>query len=152
MIRQAKVVPGLLTLLAAAALAAPAPRAGKTADEQIRAAVAETVKSGKHIILDFSADWCFDCHVLNEQMHSPGLAPLIARNYVVVHIDVGRFDKNLDVAARYGVPLRQGIPALAVLDEHGKLLYAQAQGEFQDARHLQPETVRAFFEKWKPQR
>jgi hypothetical protein len=30
--------------------------------------------------------------------------------------------------AKYGVPIRQGIPALAVLNPQGKLLYAMAQG------------------------
>ena len=39
--------------------------------EQIRAAVAEASKSRKNIILDFGGNWCFDCHVLDEQMHKP---------------------------------------------------------------------------------
>ena len=42
------------------------------------------------------------------------------------------------------------IPALAVLDPHGKLLYAQDQGQFEDARHMEYESFKAFFEQWKP--
>ena len=67
-----------------------------------------------------------------------------------MHVDVGRFDKNLDIARKYGVSLKKGIPALAVLDPHGKLLYAQNQGQFEDARHMEYESFKAFFEQWKP--
>ena len=69
---------------------------------------------------------------------------------MIVNIDTGRGDKNLDMAEKYGVPLKKGIPALAVLDPHGKLLYAQDQGQFADARHMSYESIMAFFEKWKP--
>jgi hypothetical protein len=41
----------------------------------------------------------------------------------VVSVDVGRLDKNLDVAKEYGVTVRGGdLPALAVLDTDGKVL------------------------------
>jgi thiol:disulfide interchange protein len=155
MTARSKCAIGILGIfLAGAAWAAPPRPAENQADahSQIRAAIADAMKSGKRIVLDFSADWCFDCHVLQEQMEKPELAELIRKNFVVVHVDVGRFDKNLDLAAQYDVPLRQGIPALAVLDEHGKLLYSQEKGQFQDARHLNAETIKAFFEKWKPAR
>ncbi len=69
---------------------------------------------------------------------------------MIVNIDTRRGDKNLDLAEKYGVPLKKGIPALAVLDPHGKLLYAQDQGQFEDARHMSYESIKAFFEQWKP--
>ncbi len=122
------------------------------AHQQIRVAVAEATKAGKNIILDFGGNWCFDCHVLDEQMHKPEMASLIEKNYVLVHIDVGRFDKNRELAKKYRVPLDKGVPALAVLDSQGKLLYAQDQGQFEDARHLDFESIKAFFEKWKAKR
>ncbi len=83
-------------------------------------------------------------------MHKPELDPLIKKSFVVVNIDVGRFNKNLDVGEKYGVPVKKGIPALAVLDSQGKLLYAQDQGQFADARHMARDSFTAFFEKWKP--
>jgi thiol:disulfide interchange protein len=116
----------------------------------IRAALARASKEHKYVILDFGANWCLDCHVLEEAMRRPELAPVIAKSFIVVHIDVGRFDKNVDLADEYHVPLKKGVPALAVLDGRGKLLEAQEQGEFEDARHLGFDAIRAFFEKWKP--
>jgi hypothetical protein len=50
------------------------------------------------------------------------------------------------------VPLKHGIPALAVLDPGGKLLYAMDQAQFADARHMSYESIKEFFMKWEPKR
>ena len=122
------------------------------AREQISEAVARAGREHKNVLLVFGADWCYDCHVLEAQMKTPELSSLISKNFVVVEIDVGKFDRNLDLAEKYRVPLKKGIPALAVLDSNGKLLYAQAEGQFESARWLKYEQIRDFFEKWKPKR
>jgi hypothetical protein len=83
-------------------------------------------------------------------MHTPELASLIEKNFVVVDINVGRYDKNLDLAEQYHVPIKNGIPALAVLDSPGKLLYAMDQGQFADARHMSYQSIKAFFVQWEP--
>ena len=120
------------------------------APKQVTATIVEATHSGKNIVLVFGANWCPDCLALDAQMHKPELAAIIAKNFLVVKVDVGRMDKNLELARKYGVPLRRGIPAMAVLDPQGKLLYAQDQGQFADARHLSFESIQAFFEQWKP--
>jgi thioredoxin 1 len=120
------------------------------AHKQVESAIVEASKSGKNILLDFGANWCGDCHALDAQMRAPELASLIEGNYVVVHIDVGRMTKNVDLAQKYGIPLQKGIPALAVLNSRGKLLYSQDQGQFEDARHLGPDSFKEFFEQWRP--
>ena len=120
------------------------------APKQVTATITEASRRGKHIVLVFGANWCPDCHALDAQMHKPELAAIVEKNFLVVKIDVGGLDKNLALAQKYGVPLRCGIPALAVLDPQGKLLYAQNQGQFADARHLSFESIQAFFEQWKP--
>jgi len=104
----------------------------------------------KRVLLVFGGNWCFDCHVLDEAFHSPEIQPTLAAGFVVVHINIGRFDKNLDVAEQYQVPLTKGVPALAVLDAAGKLVFSQQGGEFQDARSMAPEDILAFLNKWQP--
>lgn len=120
------------------------------AHEQISAAISEATHAHKNIVLDFGANWCGDCHALDSAMQKPDLAALIAKNFVVVKVDVGRMNKNQDLAEKYHIPLKKGIPALAVLDPAGKLLYAQDQGQFEDARHMSYEAIKRFFEQWKP--
>ena len=120
------------------------------ARSEIDAALAEAAKDHKRVILVFGANWCYDCHVLDATFHSKDIAPLVEANYHVVHVNVGEEDKNLDLVAKYGVPLNKGIPALAVLDPDGKVVYTQKQGEFEDSVKIGPADVIAFLEKWRP--
>ena len=126
----------------------------ETADahQQVASAIAEASKAQKNVVLVFGANWCGDCRALNEQMHKDELAALIASNYEVVKIDVGRFNKNKDIAAKYHVPLAHGIPTLAVLGPGGTVLYAMDQGQFSNARSMSYESIRDFFAKWVPKK
>jgi thioredoxin-related protein len=122
------------------------------ANEEIAAALKAAAKTGKRVLLDFGGNWCYDCHVLDEAFHTPEIAPILDRNFVVVHVDVGEFNKNLDVAKKYDVPLEKGVPAMAVLESNGTTLFSQKKGEFEKARSLAPEDILAFLNKWKPAR
>ena len=120
------------------------------AKAEIRAAIASAASGHKHVLLDFGANWCPDCHLLNIYFHDPSNAGVLQANYVLVDVNVGNYDKNLDVAQRYGIPLAKGIPALVVLDGQGRVLYAQRNGEFEKMSKLDTSDVMAFLEKWKP--
>ena len=43
----------------------------------IRAALARAKADGKHLLLDFGADWCPDCRVLGSLMESEPVAPFL---------------------------------------------------------------------------
>ncbi|MBZ5548184.1 MAG: thioredoxin family protein [Acidobacteriia bacterium] len=124
-------------------------------DADARAEIKETVaKAGKdhqRVMLVFGANWCYDCHVLDQALHQDDIAPIVEKNFKVVHVDIGEDGKkNNDVAAEYKTPLNKGVPALAILGPDGKLLYSQQNGEWESARSLDPDDVIAFLNKWKP--
>jgi thiol:disulfide interchange protein len=106
----------------------------------------------KRVLLDFGGNWCGDCQVLDIYFHDPRNRPILESNFVLVHINIGQKDENLDIARRYGVPLDKGVPALAVLSERGKLLYSQKQGEFEAMRRMESTSVTEFLVQWRPER
>ncbi len=118
---------------------------------EIREALGKATAEHKRVILVFGANWCYDCHVLDAAFHRSDLAPILAANYEVVHVDIGKGEKNQDLMTKYEVPLKRGIPGLAVLDPDGKLVYSQKNGEFENARALAPEDFLAFLNRWKPE-
>jgi thioredoxin-related protein len=120
------------------------------AKAEIAEALATAAKTHRRVILVFGGNWCYDCHVLDTAFHSSEIAPTLNSNFVVVHVDVGEFNKNLGIADKYEVPLKNGVPASAVLESDGKLLFSQKQGEFESARSLATEDVLAFLNRWKP--
>jgi thiol:disulfide interchange protein len=115
----------------------------------IAAGVKQARLEHKRVILDFGGDWCGDCQVLDIYLHQPPNVELLEKNFVLVHVDIGHFDKNLDITDKYKVPLKKGVPALAVLDARGKLVYAQKSAEFGDMRYMYPNSVTDFLKKWK---
>jgi thioredoxin 1 len=123
-------------------------KADANAAQDIRQALAAAGKQHKNVLLDFGGNWCLDCHVLDNAFHQPRIAPLLNSNFVLVHVDVGKYEKNLDLAKKYHVDLEKGVPSLAVLDAQGNVLYATR--DFERARVMSEEDVIQFLDKWKP--
>jgi len=123
----------------------------ETADPkaEIAAGLAKAKKEHKRVILDFGGDWCGDCQVLDIYFHQQPNAQLLEKNFVLVHVWIGHFDRNIDLAAKYGVPINKGVPALAVLSSDGKVVYSQGTGQFADMRNMESKSVTEFLEKWK---
>jgi thiol:disulfide interchange protein len=147
-----------LALLAAPALVLPA---GARAAEQIYpapasaaadidAALQQAAGSHKRVLIDFGGNWCGDCIVLDRVFHEPQNAALLQQRFIVVHVNVGErgIDHNLDIGKRYGIPLFKGVPALAVLDSAGQVVYSQKNGEFESMRRMDPKSVNEFLVRW----
>jgi len=122
------------------------------AQAEISSALAAANKDHKRVLLVFGGNWCYDCHVLDATFRSKEFAPVVTANYHVIHINVGNYDANLDLADKYQIPLKKGVPSLAILDPDGKLVVSQKQGEFESTVRIGPEDVLEFLKKWKPQR
>jgi thiol:disulfide interchange protein len=124
------------------------------APDQASADIAAALKTAgadhRHVILDFGGDWCTDCQVLDLYFHDAANRPILDANYILVHVNIGHMDQNVDIAQRYQIPLTKGVPALAVLDVHGKLLYSQRTGEFEAMRRMESSSVTQFLQRWKP--
>jgi thioredoxin 1 len=121
------------------------------AQGEISSALAAASKDHKRVLLVFGGNWCYDCHVLDTTFRSKSFAPLVNANYHVIHINVGNYDANLDLAKKYEIPLDKGVPSLAILDPDGKLIVSQKKGEFESTVRIGPEDVVDFLKKWKPQ-
>jgi thioredoxin 1 len=126
--------------------------AAERAKTDLTAALQTAAAAHKRVILDFGGDWCPDCQALDLYFHDATNKPILEANYILVHVNIGRLDENLDIAERYGIPLKKGVPALAVLGEHGDLLYSQKTGEFEAMRRMASGAVTDFLIHWKAPR
>jgi thiol:disulfide interchange protein len=122
------------------------------AKADIAAALKTAATTHKRILLDFGGNWCPDCLVLDIYFHDPANRRILEANFVLVPVNIGHMDANLDLARQYEVPLQRGVPALAVLDEHGKLLYSQKRGEFEAMSRMESAEVTKFLKQWEPER
>jgi thioredoxin 1 len=151
MIRAALFTAVLVASSAAHAAGAMYPDVSR-AGADIDAAMAEAARTHRRVLVDFGGNWCGDCKVLDINLHKPENAALLEKNYVMVHVNVGEkgITDNFTVAERYGIPLKKGVPAIAVLEADGRVVYAQRNGEFESMRSMDPASVNDFLVKWKP--
>ena len=99
----------------------------------------------KKVLVIFGANWCPDCRELDKSLHGKS-AELVDSKFVVVKIDVGHFDKNLEISKAFGEPTKKGIPAAVLLNDKSDVLYATKAGELSNARRMSEQGVYDFFE------
>lgn len=99
----------------------------------IEQAANEAKLQNKPVVIIFGANWCPDCRAFNEDIMHGSDALKIAEEFKIVKINVGNFDKNIDIANTYGNPIAGGIPGAAILSSSQKLLYVAKPGELSTA-------------------
>ena len=118
---------------------------------EIATALAAAKRDGKHVLLDFGADWCPDCRVLDVVLKDPAVEPFARANFLIVRIDVGRRDRNGDLVEQYRATSGDWIPALVALDSSGAVI----GGTSTDARFTRrttPAELVELLQRWAPKR
>lgn len=153
-------------LIAVPALAVPAPKVGiasfaeltppqapydtaADANRAVDAAFAHARKTHKRVLLDLGGNWCGDCLILAGLMELPQMHRFLAAHFEIVSVDVGRFDTNLQIPARFGFTRRLlGVPTVLIATPNGKLVNGKDVFALADARHMQPQAVADWLAKW----
>lgn len=105
----------------------------ETADarQQIATALAKAKKENQRVLIQWGANWCGWCKWLAATMKSDGdVSHELLYEYQVVHVDVGQFDKHMDVAKELGAEFK-AIPYLTVLGADGKAIVQQNTEPFE---------------------
>jgi len=122
------------------------------AHKDILTALTEARADGKLVLLDFGANWCLDCIVLSHLFEDKTVHPFLDDNFHVVSIDVGNWDRNLDVSKQYGSPIDNGIPAVVILTGSGDVLASTKSGALADARTATAREVLDYLKGWVAQK
>ena len=104
----------------------------------------------KLLLIDLGGNWCLDCRILAGTMELPELDTFLHRHFEIVTVDVGRFDKNLAIPARYGLTQRlAGVPSVLIVDPRtDRLINAGRTAALADARSLTPQALADWLAQW----
>jgi len=119
--------------------------AGADPAREYRQALQQAGDQGKLVLLVFGAEWCPDCRSLNRKMTETPLAETVDAGFVVAHVDIGNWDRNMDFTAQFGEPVSKGIPSIAIVAADGTVLYVSKAGEFASARSAELSSLDAWF-------
>jgi len=120
------------------------------ANAQVAAAKARAKAQRKLLLIDLGGNWCLDCRLLAGTMDTAALKTFLDKHYVVVTVDIGRFDKNLQVPAHYGITKRlEGVPNLLIVNPRtDTLINAGRTAALADARSMSPQGLADWLAQW----
>ncbi|HEY4123801.1 MAG TPA: thioredoxin family protein [Rhizomicrobium sp.] len=120
------------------------------ANAAVAAAKAKAKASGRLLMIDLGGNWCGDCRVLAGVMDLAEVKAFVEKHYVEVAVDVGRFDRNLQIPAHYGITKRlEGVPSVLIVDpKTDKLLNRARISALADARSMTPQALADWLAQW----
>jgi thiol:disulfide interchange protein len=103
------------------------------ASAQIAEALVRAKRNNTRVLIQWGANWCGWCHILHDHFRTQSdVRKKLQYEYEVVLVDIGRWDKHLDLAATYGADFKKaGVPYLTVIDSDGKVLANQETGSLE---------------------
>ena len=121
----------------------------RDAVRDIKDAIGEAQRTGKHILLEVGGEWCSWCRALDRYFQAnPKLTEYRDQNYITVKINWSPENYNQKALSQY--PEINEYPYFFVLDKTGRLLKAQPTGAFEEGKSYNLGRMTVFFEKWAP--
>lgn len=115
--------------------------------EQINNFLDETLQQSKQPILIFGGNWCPDCRILDGTLQLPTIKKFMNKNYNIMHIDVGRYDKNMELMSFFEIDKEKGVPRVLVFDNKKNLLNSSSTREWTTARERNFQDIFDYFQK-----
>jgi len=114
--------------------------------EQINDFLDETLQQSKQPILIFGGNWCPDCRILDGTLQLPTIKKFMNKNYNIMHIDIGRYDKNMELISYFGIPKEKGVPRVLVFDKNKIIINKKSTKEWTTARDRRKQEVFDYFQ------
>lgn len=141
-----------ITLLSVRAQeSAPLYNVNADAATDVAAAVKKAKAEKKHVLLQIGGNWCSWCLRFNKLVtENDTLKTAMESNYVVVHVNYSKENKNEKLLAQLGYPQRFGFPVFVILDGNGSRLHTQNSGYLEEGKGHSAKKVLEFFNQWSP--
>ena len=92
-------------------------RVTANAGQSVDSALARAKKQHKLAFIVLGANWCRSCDMLASFLALPEVRRFVDAHYIVARVDVGHFDRNLHIPARWGIVDRlPGLPTIVIVD------------------------------------
>ncbi len=122
-----------------------------SAAKDVEKAVVLAKKENRHVLVQVGGNWCVWCFKLNSFMHADStIKVLVKDNFVVVHLNYSRENKNKDILKKFGFPQRFGFPVLLVLDKEGHLIHTQDSSLLEKGNGYDRDKIISFLRGWAP--
>lgn len=119
---------------------------------EINEAVTKANEKGKHVLVQVGGNWCKWCRLFYKWSHeTTAVDSIINANYIVLHLNYSKENKNNEALNRLGKPQRFGFPVFVILDGSGQRLHTQNTGYLEEGEGYSEKKVIDFLQQWTPE-
>ena len=116
---------------------------------QIDQALEEARESGRFVICQVGGNWCPWCLRFAKFItEDEEIANVVKENFVYIHVNTSKTNKNEEALRRLGNPGRFGYPVLVILDDEGRVMHIQNSSYLEEGNSYNHKKVLEFFLNW----
>ena len=116
---------------------------------QIDQALDEARESGRFVICQVGGNWCPWCLRFAKFItEDEEIANVVKENFVYIHVNTSKANKNEEALRRLGNPGRFGYPVLVILDDEGRVMHIQNSSYLEEGNSYNHKKVLEFFLNW----
>ena len=104
----------------------------------------QALQAGRFLMITFGANWCMDCRTLYHALKSDEVKEYARSVLHFAHVDVGKFNRNREIAKELGVDLSRGIPVAIFFDPAGNKIGTTNDGQLEPARFYTSKQILKF--------
>ena len=105
-----------------------------------------SINKSKQPIIIFGGNWCPDCRILEGTLQLPTIKKYMIEHYEIMHVDVGRYDKNMNLISYFKIPKEEGVPRVLVFDTNKNILNMESTKEWTTARDRKQQEIFNYFQ------
>lgn len=107
-----------------------------------------TIDKGKQPVIIFGGNWCPDCRILEGTLAMPTIKKFIDQHYQIMHIDIGRYDRNMELMNHLNIESKKGVPRVVILDLEKNIVNSSTSSEWTTARDRKQQEIYNYFQKF----
>ena len=107
-----------------------------------------SISRGKQPVVIFGGNWCPDCRILEGTLAMPTIKKFLQQHYQVMHIDIGRYDRNMDLMDHLKIESKKGVPRVVILDLEKNIMNSSTSSEWTTARDRKQQEIYNYFQKF----
>lgn len=115
------------------------------AQADIDTAMQQSMTTGKMTIIAMGANWCHDSRALAAQFEKPRFQTLLQDHFSLVYVDVGKKDRNINIAQKFGVESIVGTPTVFIIGANGKVLNLETAPTWRNAASRTENDIFTYF-------
>ena len=107
-----------------------------------------SIDKGKQPVIIFGGNWCPDCRILEGTLAMPTIKKFIDQHYQIMHIDIGRYDRNMELMNHLNIEAKKGVPRVVILDFEKNIVNSSTSSEWTTARDRKQQEIYNYFQKF----